>query len=243
MLSKIIAFTIIAVLVIVGWIAYWLYRFAQIRYEPIVESDAQAHYIEEIRTNITKQVSSAFCAIHHVGLEDEDAVQIRYQVIGYTSNLMIVLIGAHWLKAYFDWYTHKITLEYYLGGNEPRIYKFRFNRTGVIPMSKLLGVWYKDMVRIAREERESYSLQELLQMAQSSNNALWEKMTYDQLLKFLLEEYAKEVSSIEDVGMFCALVNLLAKGKKAREIIKTMLPQEDSSEEEAKQASFLLDKM
>lgn len=231
-MNNILAFTIIAVLVITGWIVYWLYRFAEIRYEPIVESEEQAKYIEEIRSNITKQVSSAFCAIHHVGLDDEDAVKINYQVIGYTSNLMLVLIGSHWLKAYFDWHTHKITLEYYLGGDDPRMYKFRFNRTGVIPMRKLLNLWYKDLVKLEREEQDSYSLPELLDIAKKTEQALWEQQDYDELLKSVLDEYAQQVSSIEDVGVFCALVNILAKGKRAREIIKTMLPQSKDSEEE-----------
>ena len=235
MMNRILAFTIIAVLIIIGWIVYWLYRFTQIRYEPIVESEEQVKYIKEIRTNITKQVSSAFCAIHHIGLDDEDAVKISYQVIGYTSNLMLVLIGSHWLKAYFDWYTHKVTLEYYLGGNEPRTYKFRFNSAGVISMRKLLNVWYKDLVRLEKEEQDTYSLPELLKIAKNTEQALWKQQDYDELLKNILDEYAKQVSSIEDVGVFCALVNILAKGKKAREVIKTMLPQnEDSGEEEAK---------
>ena len=233
MMNRILALVICIVFICGAFASYWLYRFTKIRYEPVARDDEEAEYIADCRNNITKQVSAAFCALHHRSLEDdeENGVNIIYQAIGYTSNLMIVTIENHWLKAYFDWHSHKIRLEYYIGDDQTHTYRMRFDRMGFINTGKLLKVWYKHFV--PRFEAEKYPLERLLKLARDAGASMWDKVEYEGLLKELLEEYAEQVNSMDDVGVYCALVNVLAKDEKAREVIEKMLPQiEDSSEEE-----------
>ena len=226
MMNRILALVICIVFICGAFASYWLYRFTKIRYEPVARDDEEAEYIADCRNNITKQVSAAFCALHHRSLEDdeEDGVNIIYQAIGYTSNLMIVTIENHW-------HSHKIRLEYYIGDDQTHTYRMRFDRMGFINTGKLLKVWYKHFV--PRFEAEKYPLERLLKLARDAGASMWDKVEYEGLLKELLEEYAEQVNSMDDVGVYCALVNVLAKDEKAREVIEKMLPQiEDSSEEE-----------
>lgn len=207
------------------WTSYWLFRWTRIRWEPVAQTDEQAQDIAEFRTNITRQVSAAFCSLHN-RLPSDKSVEIAYQHMTYSCDLMIMEIGSHWLKAYFDWYTHKLKLEYFIGGDEPHTYTMRFDSMGFISTGKLLSLWYNDF-----EPLYQHSVEHLLTVARQHAPEMWQRISYEDLVKDLLTIYAEQIYSIQDLNDYLALVNVLAEDEKAREVIENMLPENDEAEE------------
>lgn len=210
------------------WTSYWLFRWTRIRWEPVAETDEQAQDITNFRTNITRQVSATFCSLHNK-LPNDNSVQIAYLRLTYSCDLMIMEIGSHWLKAYFDWYTHKLKLEYFVGGDMPHTYNMRFDSMGYISTGKLLSVWYKDF-----EPLYQHSVEHLLTVARKHASEMWQRISYEDVVEDLLTVYAEQINSEQDLNDYLALVNVLAEDEKAREVIESMLPQHNEAEEPIK---------
>lgn len=228
--SNAITYIIIVILLLLGWISYWLYRWKALDNKP-VESDEEAQFVADIRNNISKEISSVFCAVHRTSLDDKN-VEIFYNNVGYSSTMMFVGIANHWLKAYFNWARRKVRLEFYVGGDKIHTTTVHYSVDGILSTEKMLKIFEKRMEAEPEFSADKYDFATLLQMSKDTRDAVFEKADLDDLIPAVLQYYTDNIQSIDDVAVLSSLMTIFGESKKAREILEKYAASLESDSDE-----------
>ena len=241
MTTKIIALVICVAVIGLAWTSYWLWKWQKEKHKG-AESDEEAQFIADIRNNISRQVSSAFCAVHHTALDDEERVKMRFENVSYHTTLMILTIDTHWLKAYFDWYKHKVHMEFYLGGENVATSNLHYKENGIIDIAPLLSLFQKYMEEGTEIDGKPVDLATLYALADETREVLYADHDYDELVPAIVQDAIDRAESPEDIAAVVALITIMTEDKKARDAIEKKLAAQAEEEQEDEQSSFLLDK-
>ena len=230
MMTSIIALVICVAVIGLAWTSYWLWKWQKEKHKG-AESDEEAQFIADIRNNISRQVSSAFCAVHQTALDDEEHVKMRFENVSYHTTLMILTIDSHWLKAYFDWYRRKVHMEFYEGGEDVMTYNLRYKENGIIDIAPLLSLFQKYMEG-ANLDGKKVDLATLYALAEETREVLYADNDYDELVTALIQDAIDKAESTEDIASVVALITVMTEDKRARDAIEKELAAQAKEQED-----------